>query len=117
MFYFEKLPVYMLTEECYILIVKYCLKNQAINAEFRSQLQRSGSSILLNISEGMGKFNKKDKRKFYAIARGSVHESVSVVKILYLEGHIMSATFHEIYTKLDIIARMLSALIRAMSEK
>lgn len=117
MFYFEQLPVCKLSEECYKLIMQYCLKNYAVCPEHRSQLRRAGSSIVLNVAEGMGKIHKKDKSNFFAIARGSTHESVSIVKLIYLENHITSDVFNQIYNKLDSISRMLSALIKSLSTK
>lgn len=117
MFYFEQLPLCKLSEEYYELIVKYCLNNHSVCPEYRSQLRRAGSSMVLNIAEGMGKIHKKDKSNFFAIARGSVHESVSILKLIYLENHINSDVFNQIYKKLDEISRMLSALIKSFSVK
>jgi four helix bundle protein len=40
------------------------------------QFVRAVDSISANIAEGFGRYNKKDKIKFYKIARGSVYESL-----------------------------------------
>lgn len=40
-----------------------------------SQFVRSIDSISANIAEGFGRYNKKDKIKFYRIASGSLKES------------------------------------------
>ena len=46
------------------------------------QLSRASSSISLNIAEGSGKHTEKDKRKFYAIARGSAMECSAIFDVL-----------------------------------
>ncbi|HMB26024.1 MAG TPA: four helix bundle protein [Patescibacteria group bacterium] len=40
-----------------------------------SQIRRSSSSIMANISEGFGRFHYKDKIKFYHQSRGSLSET------------------------------------------
>lgn len=47
----------------------------------QDQLNRSSSSIVLNIAEGSGKVTAKDKRKFYAIALGSLRESMAALQL------------------------------------
>ena len=46
------------------------------------QLSRASSSIALNIAEGSGKHTEKDKRKYYAIARGSAMECSAIFDVL-----------------------------------
>lgn len=43
----------------------------------RDQLLRASSSVVLNIAEGSGKITPKDRRKFFAIALGSLPSDVS----------------------------------------
>lgn len=45
------------------------------------QLLRSSSSIVLNIAEGSGKPTTADRRRFYAIALGSLRESMAALEI------------------------------------
>lgn len=47
----------------------------------RDQLNRSSSSIILNVAEGSGKITFPDKRKFYAIALGSLRESLAALEL------------------------------------
>ncbi|MCB9094245.1 MAG: four helix bundle protein [Halobacteriovoraceae bacterium] len=51
------------------------------NGEIKNQLRRSSLSIPQNISEGYGKFQKRDRARFYDIARGSAHESGAILDI------------------------------------
>ncbi|MDP1615373.1 MAG: four helix bundle protein [Methylococcales bacterium] len=45
------------------------------------QLQRAGSSILLNIAEGAGEFSANEKMRFYRMARRSATESAGILDI------------------------------------
>jgi four helix bundle protein len=42
-----------------------------------ADMRRSGNSVLHNIAEGYGRFEKKDKSRFYKISRGSSYELIS----------------------------------------
>jgi four helix bundle protein len=46
------------------------------------QLERASLSVVLNIAEGAGRRSRKDKRRFYAMARGSACECAAAVDVL-----------------------------------
>ena len=48
----------------------------------RDQLERASLSTVLNIAEGAGRRSRKDKRRHYAVARGSAMESAAVVDVV-----------------------------------
>src|SRR5206468_6153296 len=48
----------------------------------KDQLDRSATSIPLNIAEGNGKFSKRDRARFFDIARGSALESAASLDVL-----------------------------------
>jgi four helix bundle protein len=50
----------------------------------RDQLERASLSVVLNISEGAGRHSRKEKRRFYSIARGSAMESAAAIDVLRL---------------------------------
>jgi len=50
--------------------------------EIRSQLERASLSAVLNLSEGAGKPSQPDKRRFYAIAYGSIRETQTILRLL-----------------------------------
>ena len=72
----------------------------------RDQLQRAASSVALNLAEGAGRFSKKDQKRFYHIAFGSLRECQA---ILDLEGK----NTDEIGTSADVLAAHLYKLIRS----
>jgi four helix bundle protein len=47
-----------------------------------NQLDRSSTSIALNIAEGNGKYSQPDRCRFFDIARGSALESAAALDIL-----------------------------------
>ena len=48
----------------------------------KDQLNRASLSIALNLAEGSGRSSKRDQRRFYSIALGSVREVQALVKII-----------------------------------
>jgi four helix bundle protein len=52
------------------------------NFVIRDQLKRAATSITLNIAEGSGRNKTEDRKRFYAIARGSVLECAAISDLL-----------------------------------
>lgn len=75
----EKLDVFRVAVEFQALAAGLLPKGQAI---LRDQLERASVSIVLNIAEGAGRRSRGDKRRFYAIARGSATECAAVVDLV-----------------------------------
>ena len=48
----------------------------------RDQLERASLSVVLNIAEGGGRRSRRDKARFYAIARGSATEMAALLDVL-----------------------------------
>jgi four helix bundle protein len=59
--------------ECTKLRLKGCL---------RDQLHRASLSVVLNLAEGAAKPTKADKKRFYAIAYGSIRESQALCRVI-----------------------------------
>jgi len=53
------------------------------NAYLIDQLKRAMSSILLNIAEGNGKRSQRERKRFFAIARGSTAEVAAIMDIAF----------------------------------
>ena len=74
---FEKLDVFQAALE-----FRKVAMATAARGELRDQLERATSSVVLNIAEGAGRWQWKDKRRFYDIARGSAMESAAVLLMM-----------------------------------
>ena len=57
-------------------------KKLKLRGELKDQLDRASLSILLNLAEGSGKESRKDRRRFYSMAFGSVREVQAICLIL-----------------------------------
>ncbi len=116
-FTFEKLDVYQkslkFTEDIEKLTQN--LKGK-ISFSLLDQLQRAAISISLNIAEGNGRFHKKDKINFFYISRGSIFECVPILQVLKSRNKISDTEYDELYSKLEILSKMISGLINSIEK-
>ena len=108
----EKLDVYRVALEAQ---VQACDLVPADRRVLRDQLERASLSVVLNISEGAGRRSRKDKRRHYAIARGSAMESAAVIDVIArrnLADPMACATVRALYVR---AVQMLSKLDQALA--
>ena len=79
-----------------------------------SQLRRAAVSISLNIAEGSAR-TKKDFGRFIDMARGSIFECVTILKISVKQNYINQLKFNDLEKDLVEISKMLSGLKRKLS--
>ena len=84
---------------------------------FRDQIQAAGVSIMSNIAEGFSRRTTKEFIQFPFIAKGSVAEVQSQLYVVLDQGYINEERFHELYTKSDEVARLISGFIRYLLNK
>lgn len=53
-----------------------------------SDMRRAANSVVHNISEGFGRYEKLDKTRFYKISRGSGYELISQLLVSHALGYI-----------------------------
>lgn len=87
---------------------------QKYQFSFGEQLRRCGLSIPSNIAEATGRKTLKDSSQFFAIARGSVYEAVSILVILNRRGLLETSDDQKkvINDLADEICKMLTGLMR-----
>jgi len=117
MFLFEKLEVYQKA-----LAFAERVSNQTTDFPRGSwyladQLNRASLSISLNIAEGNGRWTAADRRNFFGIARGSVHECVPLIELCRRRGLITEKLCGDLKDELRVIAKMLSGLIGHIQKK
>ena len=116
-FMFEKLDVYQrglgFTKEVIMLTDKLPKGNYFLS----DQLRRAALSISLNIAEGNGRWHKKDRKNFFIIARGSCFECVPILQLLKDIGCLDVLKYDKIRSDLEIIGKMVNALISALDKR
>jgi four helix bundle protein len=55
-----------------------------LNRILKDQLERASLSIVLNTAEAGGRRSRRDKARYYAIARGSATETAALLDVLAL---------------------------------
>ncbi|MCY7375078.1 MAG: four helix bundle protein [Pyrinomonadaceae bacterium] len=78
--------------------------------DLKSQIRRSGVSIMANIAEGQGRRTDKEFANFLNFSLGSTAETKSHIYVALDLNYIKQDDFNEIYEKLDEIGKMTLAL-------
>lgn len=77
----NKLDVYHVALELHTLASTLVAN---LNRIVRDQLERASLSVVLNIAEAGGRRSRRDKARYYAIARGSATEVAALLDVLEL---------------------------------
>ncbi len=73
------------------------------------QLRRAATSIALNIAEGAGEFNRREKARFYRIAKRSTTESAAILDVCL---RLDLADAEKIQQGRDLLLRIVAMLTR-----
>lgn len=116
MFAFEELKVYERALSFCVRVISVVDKIETPRKHFRliEQLEASSTSIALNISEGKGRFSKKEFKQFLYIARGSLYETVTMLQIFRAKSWLGEGEYVELYAEAEEINRMISGLINSL---
>ena len=114
MFSFEKLEVYNRSMDFYDLVHLFLKQKKSLPVYLKNQLGRAALSIPLNIAEGSAKFSNRDRKNYYATARGSVFECAAIFRIMRREEEVDSDFEGCAIQSLDEISRMLYSMIRKL---
>lgn len=80
------------------------------HSDLADQLKRALSSVLLTIAEGNGRMSPKDRRRFFAMARGSASEVGAIIDIAQAYGFISDSTASYWQDSVLQIVKMVSKL-------
>ena len=78
-------------------------------AHLKDQLDRAGTSVVLNIAEGAGEFSPPEKQRFYRMARRSAVETAAVLDILERRR---SLPAEALQPARELVVRVVSMLVR-----
>ena len=115
-FAFEELKVYQKALKFSANVILTIDEIDAPRKHFRlfEQIESSSTSIASNISEGKGRFSKKEFKQYLYIARGSFYETVTRLQIFKKLKWLDQKLYKNLYDEAEEINKMLSGLIRSI---
>lgn len=114
MFNHENLQVYQLAIEFVVKAEEIIQNFPRGRGKLGDQLSRASISIPLNIAEGAGLFNKKEKQRAYRIARGSAMECAAILDINLRIDLVSKESGLQGKELLESIVSMLTRLIQSL---
>lgn len=112
----EKLIVYQKSLE-FLKWLNVVLSKVEKRYSVYDQLERASTSIILNISEGNGKFTSKERCRYFDISRGSALECSAGLDILVTKTILPSEEIKFGKESFKEIVSMLIGLIKSNSER
>ncbi len=115
-FAFEDLQVYQRALDFAVTVIGEVDQIQTPRRHYRliEQLESSCTSVALNISEGKGRYSKKEFKHFLYVARGSLCETVTMLQIFRRRNWLTESRYLFLYRAAQEIHKMLSGLIRSI---
>ncbi len=105
--------------DCYRLAIELSRLATALvprgHAALRDQLERATASAALNLAEGWGRWQVREKAHFYQIALGSTLESAAVIDLLLARGLAPETACTRAKGIAARVARMLGGLIHSVA--
>lgn len=80
------------------------------------QFKRASNSVVHNIAEGYGRFEAKDKTRFYKIARASAYESMSQILVAEIQNYLSNETSDNLITRYKQVIEGINALIHYLEK-
>jgi four helix bundle protein len=100
--------------DCYRLAVRFQPVVAGLVAKagynVRDQFERAALSVVLNIAEGAGRRSRRERRRFYLIARGSAAECGALLDVLVARGTASVSEAREAKNTVVRLVQMLSRL-------
>jgi four helix bundle protein len=107
--------------DCYRLALAFATTAPGLvpreHTALRDQLERASTSVVLNIGEGWGHWERRQKVQCYAIARGSLLESGAAIDLLRARGLADASDCEQARALCTRITQMLNGLIRAVEQR
>ena len=114
---FEDLEVYILAEklanEIWSIVKDW---DNFTKDTMGKQLVKSADSICANIAEGRGRYNFQDNRHFVKIARGSLYEKISWLRLAYTRQLLTSEQVSKFKPIIDELSPKLNAYLKSLGK-
>jgi len=115
-FAFEDLMVYQRALDFAVAVIDVVDQMDTPRKHYKliEQLEASSTSIALNISEGKGRYSKKEFKHFLYIARGSLYETITMIMLFKRKKWVGEKSYAELIDMAVEINKMLSGLINSI---
>jgi four helix bundle protein len=115
-FAFEDLKVYQKSLYFAVNVIAVIDEIDAPRKHYRliEQIEASSTSVASNISEGKGRYSKKEFKQYLYISRGSLYETVTRLQIFRKLNWLKEDSFKSLYREAEEINKMLSGLINSI---
>ena len=110
MFTHEKFEAYQLAIQFAQTALELIDRIPSGHSSLKDQFRRAAFSVPLNIAEGTGKNRDADRKRFYAIARGSAMECAAICDIVGLIDQQLLQEVEEGKQKLKSVVNILSTV-------
>ena len=81
------------------------------------QLESAATSVSMNIAEGKGRWSKKEFRQYLYISRGSLYETITLLKIFKEKSWISEDKYLEIRKSGLEINKMINSLLYKLNQE
>ncbi|MFW5966553.1 MAG: four helix bundle protein [Persicimonas sp.] len=109
---FQKLDVYRCASALAAITVDVIAEMPRGYAKLADQLNRASTSMVLNIAEGCGKTSARDKKNYFAIARGSAMECAAMFDVLEQRDLVTGDEYDEALELAERTVAMLTKMCR-----
>jgi len=82
-----------------------------------SQLRRASLSISLNIAEGKGRYSNKEFKQFLFVARGSLYETITLMKLCQRLNYLTDTQYQDLIADCQKIQSKMSGLLNYLKSK
>ena len=82
-----------------------------------SDMRRAANSVAHNIAEGYGRYERRDKTRFYKISRGSAYELISQFLVGNALGYLSDESLIEARTGYQAVIEELDRLIKSVESR
>jgi four helix bundle protein len=109
--YHERLKVYQIGLEYVVWLHELVQKSEDVPGELFGELDSAGTSIVLNVAEGNGRFHPKDRDRFLGFAQDAAIKAATCLDIAVMEKEIDRETAIHAKSLLERITAMLFRMI------
>ena len=115
MFEFERLIVFEKALDAAAAVDELVRAMPHSRHRMKDQVSRSVDSLVLNIAEGSGEFTRKEKARFYRIARRSACETAGALKLSVRYGMFPASRIAHAMKLLNECAAMLTTMCNRLA--